>query len=102
MTERTYKPKIAPGFDEWMRSGKRAASKEIEFGQWWRFGRSYWRVSWIQETNELYAVERGESDRFVLLTELDRNAVNELMKKWFDGDNLEALLHRFGVPVRQA
>jgi hypothetical protein len=45
----------------------------------------------------LYAVEIGESDRFVLLTRLDKKEVNELMKKWFDGDNLNVLLNRFGI-----
>lgn len=99
MSKHESKPKIAPGFAEWMQDGKRAGSKKLEFGTWWRFGPSYWRVSWIEETKELYAAERGKSDRFVLLMELDRKAVNDLMKTWFDGDNLEALLHRFGVAL---
>lgn len=89
--------KISAGFAAWMQAKHRADSKKIEFGKWWRLETTYWRVSWLEATNELYAVELGETDRFVLLTRLDKKEVNELMKKWFDGDNLNVLLNRFGI-----
>lgn len=97
MIHESNKRKISAGFDAWLRAKDRAESKKIEFGKWWRLDASYWRVAWIEATNELYAVELGATDRYVLLTRLDKKEVNEFMKKWFDGDNLEALLHRFGI-----
>lgn len=97
MNVRSHNGKVAAGFDAWMQVEERFTSRKIEFGKWWRLDASYWRVSWIEATNELYAVEEGESDRFILLTELDKKGVNTLMNKWFDGNNLHALLQRFGL-----
>jgi hypothetical protein len=97
MIQESNKRKICAGFPVWLRAKDRTESKKIEFGKWWRLGTSYWRVAWIEATNELYAVELGETGRYVLLTRLDKKEVNEFMKKWFDGDNLEALFHRFGI-----
>lgn len=97
MIQESNKRKIGAGFAAWLRAKDRADSKMIEFGKWWRLDASYWRVAWLEATNELYAVELGEMDRYVLLTRLAKKEVNELMKNWFDGDNLEALLHRFGI-----
>lgn len=90
--------KIIKGYAAWMLEKDRAVSKKIEFGTWWRLKTMYWRVSWIETTGELYAVERPPSDRFVLLAHLGKKEVNELMRKWMDGDNLEALFQRFAAP----
>ena len=97
MVKQSNNHKISAGFAGWMQAEHRAASKEIEFGKWWRLDDSYWRVAWLEATNELYAVEAGKSDRFILLARLERKDVHTLMKNWFDGDNLSALLHRFGL-----
>lgn len=86
---------IALGYQEWIKQDERAASKKIDFGIFWRLNATYWRVVWIEATNELYAAERHPSDRFVLLTCLDKKEVTELMRKWFDGDSLAALFQRF-------
>lgn len=88
--------KIALGYAEWIEQTKRAASKKVEFGAWWRLDATYWRVAWIEDTGELYAAERKPSDRFVVLSHLGKKEVNDLMHKWFDGDNLRALFGRFG------
>jgi hypothetical protein len=52
---------------------------------------------WLETTGELYAAERKPSDRFVLLCRLEKKQVNDLMRKWYDGDNLDALLRRLGL-----
>lgn len=91
--------KIAKGLDVWLEGAQRAASKKVEFGIWWRLDTSYWRVLWLEATEELYAQERGESDRFILLTHLSKQELKVLMNQWFDGDNLLALIHRLGPKV---
>lgn len=94
--------KINPGYADWMQ-GERTTSVKIEFGTWWRLDATYWRVSWIEATGELCAVERKPSDRFVVICALTKKEVTDLMKKWFDGDNLAALFHRFNHdPAQEA
>ncbi len=95
MNQTTGTGKIASGYAAWALESPRAASKKIEFGNWWRLDVTYWRVCWIEETGELCAVERKPSDRYVVLSCLEKKEVTELMKKWFDGDNLHALFQRF-------
>ncbi len=97
--QQAHKNRITKGYAEWMQTLERTASKKIEFGNWWRLNKTFWRVSWIEATGELYAVEqRPVTDRFVLLTLLDKKQVTDLMRKWFDGNELEALFNRF-APV---
>ncbi len=103
MQETITTGKIVSGYRAWMQENKRAASNVLEFGAWWRLDTTYWRVAWIETTSELYAAEQKPSDRYIVLTWLDKKEVNELMKKWFDGNNLSALLHRFAPePPAQA
>lgn len=90
---------IAPGYADWMLEGDRTQSKKVEFGTWWRLDVTYWRVSWIEATGELFAAERKPADRFVVLAHLDKKQVSDLMHKWFDGDNLRALFQKFGHEV---
>jgi hypothetical protein len=97
--QEVYKNRIVKGYAEWMQVLDRTASKKIEFGDWWRLNTTYWRVSWLEATGELYAVEqRPVTDRFVMLSVLDKKQVTDLMRKWFDGNELEALFNRF-VPA---
>jgi hypothetical protein len=86
--------KVTGGFAEWMQAEQRAGSKAIEFGEWWRLGVTRWRVRWLETTTELYAVEVGKSDRFILLTCLSKKEMNDLRKTWMDGDSLSGLLQR--------
>ncbi|HZQ10374.1 MAG TPA: hypothetical protein VFD70_27595 [Anaerolineae bacterium] len=88
--------KIVPGYTTWIHQSARAASKQIVFGTWWRLDATYWRVSWIEATGELYAVELSPSDQFVVLDHLAKKEFNELMRRWYDGNNLHALFLRFG------
>jgi len=62
--------KIETGFSEWIKDPRRARSPHVDFGVWWRLpgSRYTWRVSWIENTGELYAREQApDSDRFILL-----------------------------------
>lgn len=40
----------------------RMRSREVDFGVWWRDGRNYptYRVSWIADTGEVYALDQTE------------------------------------------
>lgn len=95
MSENSTFGKINAGYEEWAREPQRSVSKKIEFGTWWRLNSTYWRVTWLETTGELFAAERKPSDRFVVLSRLEKKQVNDLMHKWFDGDNLHVLLLRF-------
>jgi len=66
-----------------MSDPKRARSPEHDFGAWWTDNqRRHYRVSWIEDTEELYAVSMN-SDRVILLaTELDKDSVDALMHDW--------------------
>jgi len=94
--------RIAAGYETWLQDMERAASKKIEFGNWWRLDVTYWRVTWIEATGELYAAERKPSDRYVVLRCMAKKEVNDLMRKWFDGDDLHMLFQRFAVDPVQA
>lgn len=90
---------IGPGYAEWMLDVERTQSKKVELGTWWRLDVTYWRVSWIEATGELFAAERKPSDRYVVLAQLEKKQVSDLMHNWYDGDNLRALFQRFGHEV---
>jgi hypothetical protein len=85
---------ISPGYKAWMGETARAASKELQFGTWWRLDATYWRVAWLEATGELYAVERGTNDHFVVIRCLEKKEISALMRNWYDGDDLNALLQR--------
>jgi hypothetical protein len=95
---------ITPGFKEWIEIKKRACSPEVDFGVWWtmtgnerEFPR--WRLSWIENTGELYACQPAK-DRFIKLGIIpDRDRLNSLLAGWSDPDsqiyhNLKALARR--------
>lgn len=46
---------------------RRARSREIDFGVWWRDGSNLptYRVSWIETTGEIYAIEQGTKNAHV-------------------------------------
>ena len=85
---------VVKGYDEWSGLPCRERSPEVDFGVWWRVpGSPYtWRVSWIQDTGELYARELvPDSDRFILLGAFPtREAVEARMAGWAESNgNLE-------------
>lgn len=60
---------IHTGYEEWISQEARRRSGELDFGAWWKVeGQEHprWRVSWIDDTGELYARERG-TDRYIIL-----------------------------------
>ena len=54
-------------YQEFMKDPSRKRSPEVDFGAHWRLahdpGGYPWRVSWIERTGELYAVELGSPER---------------------------------------
>lgn len=72
---------IETDYQHWAAAPERKASVEVDFGTWWNlYGDAQaqptdarWRVSWIADTGELYAVElRGARlDRYILLGYFD-------------------------------
>ena len=97
---------IQTGFQQWIGEPARARSPEVDFGCWWSIGDPcgfpHWRVSWIKDTGELYAVEMygHRPDRFVVLARFDgRAAVEAAMQGWAESETLRGLtdlIARFG------
>ncbi len=64
---------IQTGFQAWIAAPARARSPEVDYGCWWTLDahRSHprWRVSFIVDTGEVYAVELTSQrpDRFIVL-----------------------------------
>jgi len=81
---------VVEGYDEWSGLPCRERSPEVDFGAWRQVpGIPYtWRVSWIQDTGELYARELApDSDRCVLLGAfLTREAVETRMAGWAESN----------------
>ncbi len=83
---------ITSGYRAWMHQSRRTRSKEIAFGEYWRMEGVRWRVSWIEETGELYAAD-ARSDRFLILGHFeDRRDVAHKMQHWFQGGDLPGLI----------
>jgi hypothetical protein len=91
--------RIATGYTVWSRDSQRAASKKLEFGNWWRLDATFWQVTWLEATGELYAVEGKPSDRYIVLCRLEKKEVIQVMKNWFDGNELGGLFRRFEVDL---
>ena len=87
---------IKTGYEEWAADPRRAKSPEVDFGVHWYEERAVrggvfwptWRISWIQNTGELYAVEQASSSperprRFVVLGVFPtREEVERFMEGW--------------------
>ncbi|MFQ5858409.1 MAG: hypothetical protein ACE5LU_22640 [Anaerolineae bacterium] len=80
--------KIRTGYEEWINDPARRRSPELDFGVWWKVhGRDFprWRVSWIDDTGELYARELG-TDRFIILGIYEtEEKVERRMDGWASG-----------------
>ncbi len=83
--------KFQNDYEKWIKEPTRAKSGEVDFGANWllhgqdqqpQFPR--WRVSWIADTGELYAVELTRSmDRFIPLSTIsDRSSVENALDGW--------------------
>jgi len=74
--------------EEFFGDEKRRKSPEVDFGAWWgllsRNETGKWRVSWIEDTGELYAVCRGT---VIVLGTYKREEVEERMRGWEEPRN---------------
>ncbi len=83
---------IASGYHAWMDQARRTGSRQVPFGEYWRMHDARWRVSWIEDTGELYAAD-VRSDRFFVLGHFaTRREVTRKMQRWFQGGNLQGLI----------
>ncbi len=114
---------VLEGYTEWIATPERAKSPELDFGVWWklypddpppmfRYGAidnqnavfasasasGRWRVSWIDDTGELYAKHLAcNSDKFIVLGRYPtREAVEARMAGWSQG-GAKALSEFFGA-----
>ncbi len=86
---------ITSGYTTWIHEPQRARSGELNFGAWWKMEGARWRVSWIEDTGEFYAAELGTADRFIVIGHFDtKKDANNMMRHWFEGNNLRALIHK--------
>jgi hypothetical protein len=85
---------IRYGYDSWINELPRAVSGELGFGTWWRTDGAHWRLSWIEDTGELFAVELEARDRFVFLGKFAKKDINTLMRGWYGGDNLSLFIQK--------
>ena len=88
------------GYQDWSNTPARRRSGELDFGCHWRLnGQAFptWRVSWIEETGELYALEELAGieleDRFIVIGRFpDEDAVELAMNGWADCFDLAAII----------
>lgn len=100
---------LREGYQDWISDPKRARSGEVDFGVWWGlqdrdfcYGKSPWRVSWIEDTGELYARELT-SDRYIVLGVYPTRAeVEARMEGWADDLDRMTLTHFFPEVFKQA
>lgn len=85
---------IGFGYETWINQGTRAGSSVLDFGTWWHSNDAYWQVAWIEATRELYAAERGGTDRFLIIGHFERKDMLQLMRQWHDGNDLGGLIQR--------
>ena len=82
------------GYKDWLDSNSvRRKSQEVDYGAWWSMDVTinqirppFWRVSWIVNTGELYAVDRIHDRFFVLGVFKDRKTVDEAMEGWEESE----------------
>lgn len=85
---------IRKGYKEWISTPERKRSPEVDFGCWWtlNIGKDdirrppFWRVSWIKDTGELYAVNLSQDTFFVIATISGREHVEDLMDGWAESN----------------
>jgi hypothetical protein len=95
---------IQKDYKQWIGIPKRARSGEVDYGVWWTLAGSErefprWRVSWIENTGELYACQTAKDKLIVLGVILERQAVGQVLEGWSNSEseiyhNLKALARR--------
>jgi len=95
------------GYEIWIREPERWKSPELDFGVHWTLQKGSttlkFRVSWIKETGELYAVSLCPKKNFYIV--LGKFATEEEVEKAMDGwidlmwqkDSLRRLAERLGA-----
>ena len=99
-------PKILNGYHEWIAAPARERSGESDYGVWWHRATQprgpFWRISWIEATDELYAVQEGADNYFVIGLYPNEVAVKGALAGWGQAmQDLDAIVRqaRTGVPA---
>lgn len=88
-------------YDRFINEKIRKESLEVDFGVWWGLTErssfnDKWRVSWIENTGELYACCERKNIAIVLGIFKTRKEVEERMKGW--SDEKQVLKDFFNIP----
>lgn len=81
--------RIQKGYKKFIENRRRHGSKEVDFGFNWklRTGQRYplWRLSWIENTGELYAVNMKNLDDFIVIGKFNSlEDVENFLSGWTD------------------
>ena len=92
--------------DDFYKNEKRARSRELDFGVWWKKGGSMntYRVTWIEATGEVYIVDMQKGEYKVIGVIHGEEQVENALKGWADEcggrDSLSWVLNRLSLYVR--
>lgn len=91
-------------YERFINEKVRKESPEVDFGCWWGLEKrdsesDKWRVSWIENTGELYAYCWTKNIAIVLGIFKTREEVEERMKGWSDFNN-QVLKNFFNIPEK--
>lgn len=72
------------GYSKWINEEKRKYSPEVDYGVWWRTAKRgvFARISWIENTGELYALMLGTDKFMVIGVYKSREEVEKLLEGW--------------------
>lgn len=79
-------------------TGVRRASREVDFGSWWKSTSrdGFWRVSWVENTGELYSVHFDTGTVILLGVFRNSTKVHDIMSGW-STDQFPILEDFFGI-----
>lgn len=98
---------IQNDYESWKKERKRQIGPEVDFGAWWTLHgdeneHPRWRVTWLSNTSELFAVQLHSQRYIPLGIFASRQDVEQAMDGWADPDspiyhNLTALAEKLGA-----
>jgi len=90
--------KIQNGYKQWIETPERKFSREIDFGCWWGLHQRkypWWRVSWIERTGELYAVNLSNLNEYIILDNFKTKEEVEIRMKGYCESFSNMILTRY-------
>lgn len=70
--------------EEFYKNALRERSPELDFGVWWRDGYNHplYRVSWLEATGEIYAIDQSENRVEILGRARTRGDIEQKLEGW--------------------